>query len=133
MNTYFLRCVEKDKGLLEKLATKLGLLTVADDGALMPTGCTWDVIGYLHVPTGEVVEVDGVEQPVTAIKCNILGEQYWHINMSIEGSLGEIAEAIYKKTGDGSLGMALRDMSRFFVTDEQGKPATPINPARVFL
>lgn len=132
MNTYYLRCIEKDKPLLFALAQKLGLLADVD-GVMTPQGCTWDEIGYINVPTGNMIELDGVETPETAPSADKDGNLYWHINLKVAPPLAEIAAAVYEKTQDQTLGAALADMSRFFVADEQGQPVAPKAPARVFL
>jgi hypothetical protein len=162
MNTYYLRCIEKDKPLLFALAQKLGLLADVD-GVLTPQGCTWDEIGYINVPTGIMIDGDEVDEiaPTGKFITNEAGEQveeyaptgrkikqqvaetapsadkngnlYWHINLKVTPPLAEIAASVYEKTKDESLGAALSDMARFFVADAQGQPIAPKAPARVFL
>lgn len=133
MNTYYLRCIEKDKPLLFALAQKLGLLADVD-GVLTPQGCTWDEIGYIDVTTGKTYfNEEGLEVAETAPSADKNGNLYWHINLKVTPPLAEIAASIYEKTKDKSLGAALADMARFFVADAQGQPIAPKAPARVFL
>lgn len=132
MKTYYLRCIESDKPLLFNLAQKLGLL-VDVDGVLTPQGCTWDEVGYIHVPTGKTLVVDGVETPETAPSADKNGKKYWHINLFVEPPLEQIAAEIYAKTKDKTIGAAMADMARLFVADADGQPVAPKAPARVFL
>ena len=125
--TYYLRCAETDKELLYGLAEKLGLLVETED-VYSPVGCTWDEVGYITEPTGEMVD----DVPVTAVKKNKEGIPYWHVNLMVPKSLGEIAEDVYAKTEDKTLGAALANMGRFFILGEDGKPVAPKAPSRVF-
>ncbi|WP_341743088.1 hypothetical protein [Azonexus hydrophilus] len=52
-----------------------GVLVASDAGDLLAEGCALDVIGTIHKPTGETVEVDGVEVPEMA---TVPG---WHANL----------------------------------------------------
>jgi hypothetical protein len=126
--TYFLRCAETDKALLYALAVKLGVLTKTEEG-YSEVDCAWDEVGYIYEPTGEVVD----DTPVMAVKANKDGVAYWHVNLVVTKSLGDLAEAVYAKTQDKTLGAALADMGRFFIVGEDGRPVQPHAPARVFL
>ena len=128
MHTYYLRCAETDKELLYALAEKLGVLAKTDD-VYTPVNCTWDEVGHLNEPTGEVVD----DIPVMAVKKNKAGQPYWHINLMVEKSLGELANDVYTATGDESLGAALADMGRFFLVGDDGRPIAPKAPTRVFM
>jgi hypothetical protein len=135
-HTYFLRCAETDKAKLYALAVKLGVLELVDteEGQVYaPVNCAWDEIGHLQVPTGETVDVDGEQVPVMQVKTNADGVPYWHINLATYESLDDIAQAVFAETGDMELGAALADMGRYFVVGEDGRPARPEAPARVFL
>lgn len=142
IHEYFLRCIESDRPLLDNLAVKLGIrqLTVDDDGTKQygSVNCEWVEIGYLQVPTGEFIEVtdesgEVVKQPVMKPKADAEGNLYWHCNLRVYKSLGEIAEELYAKTQDRSLGAAMQSMHKFFVTGEDGRPVRPKNPCVVFL
>jgi hypothetical protein len=125
MYTYYLRCAETDKELLYALAEKLGVLAKT----YTPVNCTWDEVGHLTEPTGEVVD----DTPVMAVKTNKAGEPYWHINLMLPKPLGELANDVYAATGDESLGAALADMGRFFLVGDDGLPIAPKAPTRVFM
>ena len=126
--TYFLRCAETDKALLYALAVKLGVLTKTEEG-YSEVDCAWDEVGYIYEPTGEMVD----DTPVMAVKKNKDGVNFWHVNLVVTKSLGDLAEAVYAKTKDKTLGAALADMGRFFIVGEDGRPIPPQAPARVFL
>jgi hypothetical protein len=130
-HTYYLRCLEADKPLLLGLAQKLGLL-IEQDGELVPHECTWDEIGHIFQPTGNVSVVDDQEVPEVAIVTDKTGQPYWHINVRTPYSLDEIAAAVYAKTQDAQLGAAMQQMGRFFVMGPDGRPIAPKAPARVF-
>jgi hypothetical protein len=143
MHEYFLRCIEADKPLLENLAVKLGIrqLTKAEDGSDLYTdvNCAWHEVGYVNAPTGEFTEVTNEEtgevtqEPVMKPKADADGNLYWHCNLRTYQSLGDIAEQLYAKTKDRSLGAAMQNMNKFFVTGEDGRPVRPKQPHVVFL
>jgi signal recognition particle subunit SEC65 len=124
---YYLRCVEPDLKNLQELAVKLGLLVKTEEG-YNPINCAWDEIGYIYEDTGTEGE------PSQTIKANAEGVPYWHINLALDRSLGEVAETAYAKTKDKTLGAALKDIGRYFVVDPDTlKPVKPANPSRVYL
>jgi hypothetical protein len=119
MKTYYLRCIESDKPLLFNLAQKLGLLLDVD-GVLTtevytPQGCTWDEVGYINVPTGKTLVVDGVETPETSPNADKNGNKYWHINLILDDDV------------------VAGKLSKFFIMDADNNPVAPNAPARVFL
>lgn len=136
---YYLRCKESEKAKLTSLAIKLGVLVeieiAQDEKRLVPalTTTTWIDFGYVSEPTGKIIknEEAGIEYPETVVKCDPKsGEPYWHVNLYMVESLGDLARAALAKTKDPEIAAALKDMSRFFVTDpETGKPAAPNKPA----
>ena len=139
-NNYYLRCALSEKSHLVALAIKLGVLTEhVEHGTTVvapthPETTTWVEVGVLHLPTGKMITDEyGIEFSETTPKCNADGEPYWHVNLYMTESLGDIARALLAKTQDPALYEALQDVSRYFVTDEAGKPVAPANPALVLL
>jgi len=83
MQNHYLKAV--DAADLRAALLAAGILIATDDGDLLADGCALDVIGTIHKPTGETVEVDGVETPVMA---PVPG---WHANLLADLSGEQLA------------------------------------------
>lgn len=136
---YFLRCKVSEKEKLKALAIKLGVLVeiefapgVKSVVPVKPT-TTWADFGLVNEPTGKTIKNTelGIEIPEEAPVCDLKsGEPYWHVNLYMDDDLKAMAMATLAKTNDPELAAALKDMSRFFLTDPAtGKPVAPKNPA----
>jgi hypothetical protein len=73
MQNHFLKADTAEALRVALLASAIIIAT--DDGDMLAEGCALDVIGTIHKPTGETVEVDGIEVPEMA---TVPG---WHANL----------------------------------------------------
>lgn len=124
---YYIRSIESDWPLVESLAIALGIAQRTESGELVGQG--WVFIGPVYKPTGETVTVDDLPVALTAPVRDANGNLYIHANVVMDGSLRELAES--RATDRPELAEALSMIPRFFVTDENGQPVAPRNPARV--
>jgi hypothetical protein len=126
---YYIRSIESDWPLVESLAIALGIAQRTEAGELVGQG--WVYIGAVYKPTGETVSdpETGLTVELTAPVRDEGGNLYIHANVVYDGSLRELAEA--KAATNPELTEALSMIPRFFVTDENGQPRSPANPARV--
>ncbi len=133
MNDYFVRCVESDVPALYALAGALGVLQPVPDTdahtVAPPHSGAWDVVGPIYRPTGEMLDVGGIESPVTAPICSPDGQPYWHANLRIDASLMDLAQA----SDDPAVQAGLGDLARWFVVGADGMATAPQQPARVWL
>ena len=124
---YYIRAIEQDWPLFESLAIALGIAQRTEAGELVGQG--WVYIGPVYKPTGETVTETGITVELTAPVRDEGGNLYLHANVVMDGSLRELAMA--KAAEHPELVEALAMVPRYFVTDENGQPRAPANPARV--
>lgn len=109
---YFLRTTDANWPTLISLGVQLGVIAQDGDEVSAIDGGQWDYIG-------QIVR-DG--SPVTDGNGNV----YLHANLRTKADLRALAESNPAMAG------ALANLSLYFVTDENGQPKRPENPARVF-
>ncbi len=142
---YYIRAIKQDWPTVESLTEALGVATRnPETGELVGQG--WVFIGPVMKPTGQFVEVAtdpelSVDESgnatlittqtieLTAPVCDANGNEYVHANLVYDGSLRELAES--KAAEHPELAAALAEVPRYFVTDTEGNPVVPQNPARV--
>lgn len=117
MNDYYIRCKQSDKDKLFSLAIALGILT--EDHVLSPQWeGGWSEVGTIYRD----------DQPI----CDEDGLPYWHANLRLKiVSLTDLAVSVASTNPE--VAAALADLSGWFVSDAQGQPVPPTNPAQVWL
>ena len=127
---YYIRAIKQDWPTVESLAEALGVAQRnPETGELVGQG--WVFIGPVYKPTGQTATDPETGQTIelTAPACDANGNEYVHANLVYDGSLRELAES---RAGQyPEFAAALADVPRYFVTDENGQPVAPRNPARV--
>lgn len=129
---YFLRSTQADKANLLALGVLLGVLA-EHEGSHYATAGDFIILnddGKVYRPTGETVVIDGIETALTAPVLDDQGQPYWHANLRTTINLRERAEAM--AASHPELAGALSQFGKYFVTDEEGNPAAPKNPACVW-
>lgn len=129
-NKYFLCCLPKDLPQLISLGLLLGALCEAEDGALYAPDGTWDPIGIIPVPTGEIVQTEIGPMTVMVPRKDAQGRELWHGNLSTLVNLRAVAQAMAAERPEIAAGLA--NLGKFFVVDEAGNAVAPNNPYRVF-
>lgn len=76
MQNHYLKAV--DAAALRAALVAAAIIIATDDGDMLAAGCALDVIGEIMKPTGDTIEVDGVELPEMA---PVPG---WHANLLAE-------------------------------------------------
>jgi len=109
----YIRAIQADWPAVESLAIALGVAHRAEEGELIGNG--WVFVGPVYQ--------NGI--PVTDEN----GNEYVHANLVYDGSLRVLAEL--KALQNPEIAAALLEIPRYFVTDENGNPVAPRNPARV--
>lgn len=129
---YFLRCLESDKAKLLALGVMLGVIQEQDGNYYATAGDFFPVNGdgKVYRPTGETVLADGIETALTEPVRDNNGNLYWHANLRTTINLRERAEAM--AVSNPELAEALSQLGKYFVTDEEGKPRAPNQPACVW-
>ena len=130
---YYIRALPKDWPTLIGLGVKLGALTVhkTEDGESVVSATTpgsWDFIGVLYKPTGNIIEAPDEDIPEMTEITDEKGTAYWHANLRTTVHLGEVAREMAKT--DPEIADAMQALDRFFLLDEQGNPRAPSQPAR---
>jgi hypothetical protein len=125
MNTYALRCRTSDYETMLQLGTALGALEVVDGVVFAPSGA-WDYIGTKL--SGEPPE-EG-QQDTRELVGGAL-DPYIHVNLRTPVDLRERAQELAGSNPE--IGVALLNISRFFVVDSEGNAVFPEVPMRVFL
>jgi len=130
---YYIRALPKDWPTLIALGEKLGALTVhkTEDGESVVSATTpgsWDFIGVLYKPTGNIIEAPDEDIPEMTEITDEEGTAYWHANLRTTVHLGEVAREMAKT--DPEIADAMQALDRFFLLDEQGNPRAPSQPAR---
>lgn len=130
---YYIRALPKDWPTLIALGEKLGALSVyeSEDGESVVSAKTpgsWDFIGVLYKPTGNIIETEDGDIPEMTEVTDEKGTAYWHANLRTTVHLGEVAREMAKT--DPEIADAMQALDRFFLLDEQGNPRAPAQPAR---
>lgn len=126
---YYIRATQQDWPTVENLAIALGVAQRTESGELVGQG--WVFIGPVMKPTGQTATDPETGQTIqlTAPAKDANGNEYVHANLVYDGSLRALAES--KGAEHPELAAALQEVPRYFVTDENGQPVAPRNPARV--
>lgn len=124
---YYGKCTQSDWPQLVAMAKALGLVQETETGQLVGQG--WVYVGPVTRPTGNTLVVGGLEVPETASVLDTNGNPYVHVNLVYEGSLRALAES--KAQDHPEIAEALQNLSRWFVTDEDGNHRAPTNPYNV--
>jgi len=133
MYDYQLRCLETDLPELIKFCTSLGIVETIDGQVIGAKGSTWDYIGTVYDEQSGREELSN-EQTMVKVDQTKLGDKgvpYVFINLrtsvELEGKAKELAKT------DSKVAAQVASISKFFVTDAEGKYIAPEKPLRVFL
>lgn len=134
---YFIRATQQDWPELLNLGVLLGEITIGEDGK--PHGPGFVIVnhnGYVYKPTGETAvvspngEVEGETVELTAPVLGPDGLPYMHANLRTSQNLGEKAAEL--AASHPELAVALSNLGKYFLLNEEGKPRAPAQPAWVF-
>jgi hypothetical protein len=130
---YYIRALPKDWPTLIALGVKLGALSVhkTEDGESVVSATTpgsWDFIGVLYRPTGNIIEAPDEDIPEMTEVTDEEGKVYWHANLRTTVHLGEMAREMAKT--DKAVAKAMKSLSKYFLLDDEGNPRAPAQPAR---
>jgi hypothetical protein len=130
---YYIRALPKDWPTLIGLGVKLGALSVhkTEDGESVVSATTpgsWDFIGVLYKPTGNIIETPDEDIPEMTEVTDDKGTVYWHANLRTTVHLGEVAREMAKT--DKAVAKAMKSLSKFFLLDDEGNPRAPAQPSR---
>ena len=131
LNDYYIRCREADRPKLYALAEALGILINTDDMYTLAPAWEggWSEVGTIYRATGET---DAEGRPITTPVCDPEGNPYWHANLRLKiVSLTDLAVSVASTNPE--VASALADLSGWFVSDAQGQPVPPKQPAQVWL
>lgn len=128
-NKYFIRTIAADYPVMIALGKALGALAEFE-GTIYAPGGTWDPIGPIHKPTGEMVDTPMGPQPVLTPLVDGDGNEYIHANILTPVNLKETAVAMAAAHPEIAAGLA--DLGKFFLLDAEGNARAPTNPHRVF-
>jgi hypothetical protein len=126
---YWCRSIESDWAELLALGVLLGALKESEGKHYAVAG-DFVEIGYVYRPTGETVLVDGIETALAEPVRDAQGNLYWHANLRTTINLREIAEAM--AVSNPEMAEGLSQLHRYFVTDQNGQPKAPNDPAVVW-